>query len=122
MNTIKIFLTLLVCMFLAACGGGGSSSSAPDAPTASGLRANSSVLPQVPLTGKALVSFTAPASNGGSAITGYIVTANPGGITYSGSFTDNPDRADPTLLTLLVWLPPTAREIALRPPVQYKKL
>jgi hypothetical protein len=32
-----------------------------------------------------LVSFTAPASNGGSAITGYTVTANPGGITAKGT-------------------------------------
>ena len=33
----------------------------------------------------ASVSFTAPASNGGSAITGYTVTSNPGNITGSGS-------------------------------------
>ena len=34
---------------------------------------------------QATVSFTAPASNGGSAITGYTVTSNPGGITAQGS-------------------------------------
>lgn len=33
----------------------------------------------------ASVSFTAPASNGGSAITGYTVTASPGGITATGT-------------------------------------
>jgi len=35
--------------------------------------------------GQATVSFTAPASNGGSAITGYTVTSSPGGITGTGS-------------------------------------
>jgi trimeric autotransporter adhesin len=34
---------------------------------------------------QATVSFTPPASNGGSAITGYTVTASPGGLTSSGS-------------------------------------
>ena len=33
---------------------------------------------------QATVSFTAPASNGGSAITGYTVTSNPGGLTGTG--------------------------------------
>jgi hypothetical protein len=31
------------------------------------------------------VSFTPPASNGGSAITGYTVTSSPGGITAKGT-------------------------------------
>jgi len=35
--------------------------------------------------GQATVTFTAPASNGGSPITGYTVTSNPGNITASGS-------------------------------------
>jgi hypothetical protein len=34
--------------------------------------------------GQASVAFTAPASNGGSAITGYTVTSSPGGLTASG--------------------------------------
>lgn len=34
--------------------------------------------------GQATVSFTAPASNGGSAITSYTVTSNPGGFTGTG--------------------------------------
>ncbi|MBF0516432.1 MAG: fibronectin type III domain-containing protein [Nitrospirae bacterium] len=34
---------------------------------------------------QAIVSFTAPASNGGSAITGYTVTSSPGGITATGT-------------------------------------
>ncbi|MFG6466295.1 fibronectin type III domain-containing protein [Roseateles sp. BYS87W] len=36
-------------------------------------------------SGQASVSFTAPASNGGSAITSYTVTSSPGGITASGA-------------------------------------
>jgi Fibronectin type III domain./S-layer homology domain. len=35
--------------------------------------------------GKATVSFTTPEADGGSPITGYIVTSNPGGITATGS-------------------------------------
>jgi alpha-tubulin suppressor-like RCC1 family protein len=34
---------------------------------------------------QASVAFTAPASNGGSAITGYTVTSNPGGLTGTGA-------------------------------------
>ena len=34
---------------------------------------------------QATVSFTAPASNGGSAITGYTVTSSPGGVTATGT-------------------------------------
>ena len=45
---------------------------APDAPTA---------VTAVAGNGQATVSFTAPASNGGSAITGYTVVSNPGGFT-----------------------------------------
>ena len=33
----------------------------------------------------ASVSFTAPAANGGSVITGYTVTSSPGGITATGA-------------------------------------
>src|SRR5665647_5631 len=47
-------------------------STAPEAPT--GAKA-------VPGNAQAVVSWTAPASNGGSSITGYTVTANPGGKT-----------------------------------------
>ena len=36
-------------------------------------------------TAQATVSFTAPASNGGSAITGYTVTSSPGSVTATGT-------------------------------------
>jgi len=39
----------------------------------------------VPGIEAATVSFTAPASDGGSAITSYTVTSNPGGITANGT-------------------------------------
>ncbi len=39
----------------------------------------------VPGKAQAIVSFTAPASDGGSAITGYTVTSSPGGLTSTGS-------------------------------------
>ncbi|HEY5051603.1 MAG TPA: fibronectin type III domain-containing protein [Acidothermaceae bacterium] len=48
------------------------SPTAPDAPTA---------VSAVPGDGQATVSWTAPLSNGGSAITGYTVTSSPGGFT-----------------------------------------
>jgi hypothetical protein len=38
-----------------------------------------------PGSGQATISFTAPASNGGSAITGYTATCNPGGFTGTGA-------------------------------------
>jgi uncharacterized protein (TIGR02145 family) len=36
-------------------------------------------------TAKATITFTAPVSNGGSAITGYTVTSSPGGLTATGT-------------------------------------
>ncbi len=49
---------------------------APGAPTGASAAAGN---------GLATVAFSAPASNGGSAITGYTVTSNPGGFTGSGA-------------------------------------
>ncbi|KQX27779.1 hypothetical protein ASD01_22030 [Ensifer sp. Root423] len=48
---------------------------APDAPTGAAAMANDA---------SARVSFSAPAFNGGSSITGYTVTASPGGVTATG--------------------------------------
>ena len=40
---------------------------------------------QVAANAQATISFSAPASNGGSAISGYTVTSTPGGLTATGS-------------------------------------
>jgi Fibronectin type III domain len=69
----------VISMMIAGCGGGGTSVSAPGTPTAVSV----AVVPAD--TTSATVSFTAPASSGGSTITGYTVTANPGGITATGT-------------------------------------
>jgi hypothetical protein len=74
MHTIKLFLTVSLVMLLAACGGSGSTASAPIAPTA--VKAASSA------AGTVLVSFTAAASQSDCV---YTVTANPGGITATGT-------------------------------------
>jgi uncharacterized protein (TIGR02145 family) len=61
-------------------------------PSASSNSVIPSTIPGAPVIGtatpgnaQASVTFTAPSGNGGSAITGYTVTANPGGITAYGS-------------------------------------
>ncbi|MBB5048945.1 hypothetical protein HNR60_003716 [Rhodopseudomonas rhenobacensis] len=61
------------------------------APTVSQSFAVNAIAPGAPTIGtatpgdaQATVTFTAPASNGGSAITGYTVTSSPGGFTGSG--------------------------------------
>jgi hypothetical protein len=56
---------------------GGAGARVPDAPT--GVSAGSAT------TTTLSVSFSAPADNGGSAITGFTVTSSPGGVTASGA-------------------------------------
>lgn len=75
MNRIKLFMPVVLGMFLAACGDSSSSTpgaSVPGAPTGVSVAAGTT-------SGTASVSFTAPASIGSSAITGYTVTATPEG-------------------------------------------
>ena len=56
---------------------GGAGATAPDAPT--GVSAGSATATTMS------VSFSAPANNGGSAITGFTVTSSPGGLTATGA-------------------------------------
>ena len=65
---------------------GNSPASAPSSPvTPAGLPGAPSVTNVAGGNAQVTVSFTAPASNGGSAITGYRVTSNPSGITANGA-------------------------------------
>jgi hypothetical protein len=68
---------LLTSLALLASACGGSDAGTPGAPTGVGVAPGAAA-------GSAVVSFTAPADGGTSAVTGYTVTANPGGITASG--------------------------------------
>jgi hypothetical protein len=88
MKTIKFVMVVLIGMFLFACGDNGSNPVivTPGAPTAVKVAAG----PTVGTT--ASVSFTAPTYKGTTAISGYTVTANPGGITATGA-------ASPIVLT-----------------------
>jgi hypothetical protein len=72
----RITPLLIACVTLVSCGG--SNGDAPAAPLDVSVTAGE-------MPGTATVSFTAPASSGSSAITGYKVTANPGGITATGT-------------------------------------
>jgi hypothetical protein len=72
----RIAILLTGCIALAACGG--SNGDAPAAPREVSVAAGETV-------GTVTVSFTAPASSGSSAITGYKVTASPGDITAAGT-------------------------------------
>jgi len=65
--------------------GTGSASSASSAVTLATTPGAPTSVSATAGNGQATISFTAPASNGGSAITGYTVTSNPGGLTGTGS-------------------------------------
>jgi hypothetical protein len=75
MNKFKMLISIIAGISLAACGGDGT---APGTPANVSVAAGSA-------SGTAMVSFTAPATTGSGAITGYTVTANPGGMTATGS-------------------------------------
>ncbi|HVP68039.1 MAG TPA: fibronectin type III domain-containing protein [Anaeromyxobacteraceae bacterium] len=76
MKSFRRLLTMFASISLFACGS--SSDTAPGAPTEVSVAAGTTA-------GTAVVSFNPPASSGSSAITGYTVTANPGGITATGT-------------------------------------
>ncbi len=84
------FMTVGTCTIDADQAGNGSYLAAPQVSRSFAVNA---IVPGAPTIGTATagnaqaeVSFTAPASTGGSAITGYTVTSNPGGVTAAGSF------------------------------------
>jgi arylsulfatase B len=81
---------LLVCALLSACGGdsggsgsssGGTTTTAPGAPTIGAATAGDA---------SASIAFTAPASNGGAAITAYNASCTSGSATVGGSGTASP--------------------------------
>jgi len=76
MRRTQMLLAMVASAALFACGG--SNVMAPGSPTDVSVARGATA-------GTATVSFAAPASAGSSAITGYTVTANPGGITASGA-------------------------------------
>lgn len=82
--TLSFPLTLIA-FLLAACGGGSDSSTsavtAPGAPTIGTATAGDT---------SASISFTAPSSNGGAAITGYTATCTAGSTSRTGSGTASP--------------------------------
>jgi hypothetical protein len=85
----RVWLFLMMALTVMGCSGGGqkntgetTTATIPGAPTIGVAAASGS--------GKATVSFAAPSSNGGDAITGYIVTSNPEEITGAG--TESPIR------------------------------
>jgi YHYH protein/Fibronectin type III domain len=86
-NSLSILgLTVISACVVAACGGGGSDTASTlttvaGAPTiASATAGNAS----------ASIAFTAPASNGGSAITGYTATCTASGASKTGTATSSP--------------------------------
>lgn len=79
MNMLKLSTIGIVGLLLAACGGGSTTVSVPGAPTSVKVVAGATV------GTTASVSFTAPVSTGGGAITGYKVTTTPGNITATGT-------------------------------------
>jgi hypothetical protein len=83
MNTLKLFLIISINIFLTACLGGGS-----DTPRVPGAPTSLKVIAGASAGTTASVSFTAPASTGGSPITGYTVTTSPDNIIATG--TDSP--------------------------------
>jgi outer membrane autotransporter protein len=86
---VLTFVTSGSCSITANQGGNGTYLAAPPVTQTFTVAA---IAPGAPTVGtatagntQATISFTAPASDGGSAITGYTVTSSPGGITGSGS-------------------------------------
>jgi len=73
MSSFKYLLVMLFSIAVVACGGGGGGSSGPTVP------GTPTTVTASPRNASAIVSFTAPANNGGAAITGYTVTSNPAG-------------------------------------------
>ena len=74
-------LTTMASLALVACGGGSSSTAVPGAPTIGTATAGDASVS---------IAFTAPASNGGEAITAYTGTCTGGGVSKTGTATASP--------------------------------
>lgn len=79
---VSMLVAILVFAVIVACGGSSSSPVPPPAPTVPGAPTLGAVTAG---NAQVTVNFTAPANNGGSAITGYEVTCNPGTKTATGA-------------------------------------
>ena len=79
--------------------GTSAASGASNSATPAGVPGAPTIGTATPGNTTASVTFTAPASNGGSAITGYTVTSSPGGLTATGAVSALTGTASPITIT-----------------------
>ncbi len=93
-EVLKAALSVLICLGLAlvlfGCGSGGGSSSTSTPTTSTSAPGVPTIGVATPGDASASIAFTAPASNGGSVITGYTASCTGGGATRTASGTASP--------------------------------